>query len=77
MKQSTKNKLLALATIGVIKEGAIAILLLLIGASAGYALANKECDPCMVGFASLEDMMFLVAELRQCKGYNRNFDNFD
>lgn len=77
MKQSIKDKLLALAAIDVIKKGAIAILLLLAGASAGYALANKECEPCPVGFASLDDMMFLVAELRQCKGYDRNFDNFD
>ena len=71
MKKEIKDKLLALAAIDVIKKGAMAILLLLAGASAGYALANKECEPCMVGFASLEDMMFLVGELRECEGYSR------
>ena len=77
MKQKIKNELLVHAAIDVIRKGVVVTLLLLAGASAGYALANKECEPCPVGFASLDDMMFLVAELRQCKGYDRNFDNFD
>jgi hypothetical protein len=71
MKQKIKNKLLADAAIDIIKKAVIAVLLFSAGISIGYTLANKECEPCTVGFASLEDMTFLVTELRQCKGFSR------
>ena len=42
--------------------------------AAGYQLAKPEpheCEPCPVGFASYEDMIFLLKELNECgcKGY--------
>ena len=77
MKQKIKNKLLALAAIDIIRKGFAVVVLMLLSVIFGYALANKEeteCEPCVVGFASMEDMMFLVRELRECKGFDRNFD---
>tara|TARA_Y100000389_G_scaffold142110_1_gene140068 strand:- start:904 stop:1119 length:216 start_codon:yes stop_codon:yes gene_type:complete len=38
----------------------------LLGVALGSLLNNNPTDP--VGFATLEDMSFLVEELRECKG---------
>tara|TARA_R110000824_G_scaffold342743_2_gene529234 strand:- start:3496 stop:3720 length:225 start_codon:yes stop_codon:yes gene_type:complete len=74
MKQKVKNKLLAMAAIEITKQGILAILLILLGVTTGYFLANKECEPCepcTVGFAAYEDMVSLIEELHDCgcKGY--------
>ena len=69
MKQKIKNELLAYAVIDIVKKAFKVILLMSAGAAIGYAFANKECEQCPVGFATVEDMMFLVAELRVCKRY--------
>jgi hypothetical protein len=72
MKQSVKNKLLALAAEDIIKRMILFIGMLsyfLVGVFIGYSFANKECEECPVGFATVADMMFLVEELRLCKGY--------
>ena len=71
MKQKIKNEPLALATFDVFRKASIAALLLISGFLIGYMFANKEHEPCPVGFATVEDMMFLVDELRVCKGYTR------
>ena len=74
MKQSVKNKLLALAAEGAIRKIILIcgiICTFLAGTFVGYNFTNEECEPCQVGFASLEDMMFLVGELRECEGYSR------
>tara|TARA_R110000824_G_scaffold93271_1_gene225715 strand:- start:449 stop:673 length:225 start_codon:yes stop_codon:yes gene_type:complete len=71
MKQKIKNELLAAAAIDVIKKAAMAALLLISGVLIGYTFANKQHEPCPVGFATVKDMMFLVDELRVCKGYTR------
>jgi hypothetical protein len=62
MKQAIKNKLLLIAGI---------LCFFLGGAFVGYSFANKECEPCQVGFASVDDMMFLVNELKECEGFSR------
>ena len=74
MKQTVKNKLLALAAEDIIKRMILIVGILVYffgGVFAGYSFANKECEECPVGFATVQDMMFLVEELRQCKGYER------
>ena len=76
MKQKVKNELLALSATSVIIEGIFATFLVLVGAFIGFGLAHfmveecemLECQECPVGFASLDDMSFLVSELRDCKG---------
>ena len=72
MKQKIKNELLVHAAIDVIRKGVVVTLLLLAGASAGYALANKEREPCPVGFASVDDMIFLISQLKECEGFSRH-----
>jgi len=69
MKQKIKNELLAYAVIDIVKKAFKVILLMTAGVVIGYAFANKECEQCPVGFATAEDMIFLVAELRECKRY--------
>jgi len=74
MKQSAKNELLVLAAEGLIRKVILIcgiICTFLAGTLVGYNFANEECEPCQVGFASLEDMMFLVSELRECEGFSR------
>ena len=71
MKQKTKNELLTMTAIDAIKKTSLAVLLLLCGAGIGYVSSNKECKPCPVGFASLEDMRYLVIELRECENSDR------
>ena len=71
MKQKIKNELLVLTTLDVLKKVSMAALLLISGALIGYTFANKQHEPCPVGFATVEDMMFLVYELRVCRGYTR------
>ena len=79
MKQSVKNKLLALAAEDVIKRMILITGILCYffgGAFVGYSFANKECEECAVcpiGFATVDDMMFLVEELRLCKGYEYKY----
>ena len=45
--------------------------LILIGVALGYAFANhleeKRVEPVEVGFATVEDMSFLISELKECK----------
>ena len=74
MKQSVKNKLLAVAVEDIIKKVILTIGILCCffgGVFIGYSFANKECEPCQVGFASVDDMMFLVNELKECEGFSR------
>jgi len=74
MKQSVKNKLLGLAAEGVIKRVILTIGILCYffgGVFVGYSFANKECEPCQVGFASMDDMLFLISELKECEGFSR------
>ena len=75
MKQTIKNKLLAIAVGDVIKKTILPVGMFccfLGGTFVGYNLANEECEECAVcpiGFATVADMMFLVEELRLCKSY--------
>ena len=45
--------------------------LILIGAALGYTFANhletQRAEPVEVGFATVEDMSFLVSELEDCR----------
>ena len=45
--------------------------LILIGVALGYAFANhletQRAEPVEIGFATVEDMSFLVQELKECK----------
>ena len=45
--------------------------LILIGVALGYAFANhletQRAEPVDIGFATVEDMSFLVQELKECK----------
>jgi len=74
MKQSVKNKLLAATAEDVVRKVILIcgiICTFLAGTFVGYSFADEEYEPCQVGFASLEDMMFLVSELRECEGFSR------
>jgi len=41
--------------------------LILIGAALGYAFAKQQYETQQVGFATVEDMSFLVQELKECR----------
>ena len=69
MKRKVRDELLAISVVEATKQGILAILLILLGATTGYFLANKKCEPCepcAVGFAAYEDMAFLMEELHAC-----------
>ena len=40
--------------------------LILIGAALGYAFVKQQHEP-QIGFATVEDMSFLVQELKECR----------
>ena len=48
--------------------------LILLGAALGYTFANhletQRAEPVEVGFATVEDMSFLISELKDCKDNN-------
>ena len=52
--------------------------LILLGAALGYAFANhleeKRAEPIEVGFATVEDMSFLVSELEDCRDNSGSLD---
>ena len=45
--------------------------LILVGAALGYAFAQhletQRAEPVEVGFATVEDMSFLISELKECR----------
>ena len=45
--------------------------LILVGAALGYTFANhletQRAEPVEVGFATVEDMSFLISELKECR----------
>ena len=41
--------------------------LILLGAALGYAFAKQQYETQQAGFATVEDMSFLVQELKECR----------
>ena len=52
--------------------------LILIGVALGYAFANhletQRAEPVEVGFATVEDMSFLISELEDCRDNSNSLD---
>jgi len=54
----------------IIWPGIAAILLVAVGVIIGYTIAECEpceCEPCLVGFATMQDMLDLQESLEECK----------
>tara|TARA_R110002020_G_scaffold19014_1_gene66005 strand:- start:2583 stop:2795 length:213 start_codon:yes stop_codon:yes gene_type:complete len=70
MKQKIKNELIVLSVVDIIRKGTAAVLLLALGATVGYLHANEKCEPCPIGFASMQDMVKVYEQLVECQKNN-------